>query len=89
MNWIDKVSKYQNVILNNGILVEYELFFSEVAKNHCKFAIDEYEELEELNNVILMLRKKDKNAEIYVNTYGIDSAEKNQLFMQIQYGLIL
>lgn len=76
MNLIEVVSKYQDEIFDNGVLVEYGLFFNEVAENHCKFAIDEYEELEELNNVILKLIAKDKNAEIYVSTYGIDFLEE-------------
>lgn len=77
MNLIEIVRKYQNEILDNGILVEGGVFFNEVAENHCKFVIDDCKELVELNIVIKKLIAKDKNAEIYVNTYGIDFEEEN------------
>ena len=77
MNLIEIVNKYQNEILDKSILVEYGLFFNEVAENRCKFVIDELEELEELNCVIRKIVVEDKNAEIYVNTYGIDFEEEN------------
>ena len=77
MNVIEIVNKYQNEILDKSILVEYGLFFNEVAENRCKFVIDELEELEELNCVIRKIVVEDKNAEIYVNTYGIDFEEEN------------
>lgn len=77
MNLIEIVRKYQDEILDKGILVEYELFFNQVAENCCKFAIDENGELETLNNVINKLISKDKNAEIYVNTYSMDFEEEN------------
>ena len=77
MNLIEIVNKYQNEILDKSILVEYGLFFNEVAENRCKFVIDELEELEELNCVVRKIVVEDKNAEIYVNTYGIDFEEEN------------
>ena len=77
MNLIEIVNKYQNEILDKSILVEYGLFFNEAAENRCKFVIDELKELEELNWVIRKIVVKDKNAEIYVNTYGIDFEEEN------------
>ena len=77
MNLIEIVNKYQNEILDKSILGEYGLFFNEVAENRCKFVIDELEELEELNCVIRKIVVEDKNAEIYVNTYGIDFEEEN------------
>lgn len=77
MNLIEIVNKYQNEILDKSILVEYGLFSNEVAENRCKFVIDELEELEELNCVIRKIVVEDKNAEIYVNTYGIDFEEEN------------
>ena len=77
MNLIEIVNKYQKEILDKSILVEYGLFFNEVAENRCKFVIDELEELEELNCVIRKIVVEDKNAEIYVNTYGIDFEEEN------------
>ena len=77
MNLIEIVNKYKNEILDKSILVEYGLFFNEVAENRCKFVIDELEELEELNCVIRKIVVEDKNAEIYVNTYGIDFEEEN------------
>ncbi len=77
MNLIELVRKYESEILDNGILVECALYFKEVAENRCKFAIDEYEQLENLKDVISKLIAKDKNAEIYVNTYGMDFTEVN------------
>lgn len=77
MNLIELVREYESEISDNSILVEYALYFKEVAENRCKFAIDEYEELEALKDVISRIMTKDKNAEIYVNTYGIDFMEEN------------
>lgn len=77
MNLIELVSKYQSEILDNNILIEYGLFFSQATENRCKFVIDEDEELEALKSVILRLIAKDKNAEIYVNTYSMDFTEVN------------
>ncbi|MBD5136862.1 MAG: hypothetical protein HDT39_12995 [Lachnospiraceae bacterium] len=85
MNLIEIVRKYQNEILFNGILVEGGLFFNEVVENHYKFVIDDCKELVELNSVIKKLMTKDKNAEIYLNTYGIDFEEEN---IHIYYGLV-
>ena len=67
MNLIDLVREYKSEISDNSILVEYALYFNEVAENRCKFAIDEYEELKVLKDAISRLMAKDKNAEIYVN----------------------
>lgn len=77
MNLIELVRKYESEISDNSILVEYALFFREVTEKRCKFVIDEYEELEVLKDVISRLMVKDKDAEIYVNTYGIDFTEAN------------
>ena len=76
MSLIEVVKKYQNKILDDGILVEYDLFFNEDAENGCIFAIDEYDKLKELDNVILKIRESDKDAEIYVNTYDIDFSKE-------------
>ena len=70
MNLIEIVNKYQNEILDKSILVEYGLFFNEVAENRCKFVIDELEELEELNCVIRKIVVEDKNE--YKEEYTID-----------------
>lgn len=72
MNLIEVVKKYQGKILDDSILVEYDLFFDNILGKYCKFAIDEYQELEELNNVLSKIKESDKNAVIYVCTYGID-----------------
>ncbi len=76
MNLLEIVKEHQQEIIDKAILVEYGLYRKELAKNHCKFVIDECEELEALNDVILNLMAKDNNAEIYVNTYGIDFAKE-------------
>ncbi|MBD5088428.1 MAG: hypothetical protein HDT30_06385 [Clostridiales bacterium] len=72
MNFIEVITKYQDKILDDGVLIEYNLFFSNLYKKYCRFAIDEKEEIEKLNDVIKKIRESDKNAEIYVCTYGID-----------------
>ena len=77
MNLIETLKRYQNKILDSGILIEYSLFFDKENKDYCKFAIDEENELNELNNLILKLREKDIAAEIYVNTYNINFAKEN------------
>ena len=69
MNIFDEISKYQG---DNCTLVEYELFYDNIFKGCCRFAIDEQEDLKKLNNSILKLKEIDKNAKIYVYTYGID-----------------
>ena len=53
MNLIETLKRYQNKILDSGILIEYSLFFDKENKDYCKFAIDEENELNELNNLIL------------------------------------
>ncbi len=75
MDLIKLINKYKDEISNDSILIEYNLFFSEDVKKYCKFVIDEYEELEKLNNVLLKLKELDKDIEIYVCTYGVDFIE--------------
>lgn len=77
MNLIELVKRYEKEISDNSILVQYDLYFREVAMNHSKFVIDEYEDLQILRDIISKLMDKDKNAEIYVNTYGMEFTEEN------------
>lgn len=77
MNLIEVVKKCQNEMLDNGILIEYNLFFNEIARGYCKFSIDNNKELNALKEIFLKIREKDKYAEIYVSTYGIDLAKNN------------
>ncbi len=77
MDLINLINKYKNEILDDSILIEYDLFFNNLFKENCKFVFDDDKELKELNDVILKIKKIDKNAEIYVNTYGIDFKNKN------------
>ncbi|MDE6434661.1 MAG: hypothetical protein K2L07_10600 [Lachnospiraceae bacterium] len=72
MDLNELVSKYQKKISNDSLLIEYKLFFDNIAKGYCRFAIDECDELEQLNDIILKIKEKDKNAQIYVCTYGVD-----------------
>lgn len=74
MDILKKISRYRDEILKNCILIEYDLFYNSIFERYCKFAIDESEELEKLNNVIMKLKERDQNADIYVCTYGIDFA---------------
>ncbi len=77
MDLINLINKYKNEILEDSILIEYDLFFNNLFKENCKFVFDDDKELKELNDVILKIKKIDKNAEIYVNTYGINFKNKN------------
>lgn len=76
MDLIKLINKYKNEILDDSILIEYDLFFNNLYKENCKFVFDDDKELKELNDVILKIKKIDKNAEIYVNTYGINFKNK-------------
>ncbi len=72
MNLIEIISRYQKEVADKSILVEYELFFKNIIEKNCKFVLDDIVQLEKLNNVILKIKEKDIDSEIYVNTYGID-----------------
>ena len=76
MDLIKLINKYKNKILDDSILIEYDLFFNNLFKENCKFVFDNDKELKELNDVILEIKKIDKDAEIYVNTYGINFKNK-------------
>ena len=76
MDLIELINKYKNKIWDDSILIEYDLFFNNLFKENCKFVFDDDKELKELNDVILKIKKIDKNAEIYVNTYGINFKNK-------------
>ena len=51
MNLIEVVKKCQNGVLDNGMLIEYSLFFDEIARGCCKFSIDNNKELNILTPV--------------------------------------
>ena len=70
MDLINLINKYKNEILDDSILIEYDLFFNNLFKENCKFVFDDDKELKELNDVILKIKKIDNNADLYVNTYG-------------------
>ena len=80
MNLNELVSKYKEKISKDSILMEYEMFFDNIAKNYCRFAIDKYKELEQLNDIILKIKENDKNAKIYVCTYGVDF-KNNEIYI--------
>lgn len=63
--------------MNEGLLIEYGLFFENILKQHCTFVLDNDNSIGILNNVLLRIKESDKNAEIYVNTYGIDFIKEN------------
>lgn len=77
MNLIEVVKKCQNGVLDNGMLIEYSLFFDEIARGCCKFSIDNNKELNILKEIFLKIRQMDEYAEIYVSTYGINLAKNN------------
>ena len=81
------IEKYQKEIADESILIEYNLFFTNVVKQDCKFVLDDSTEIRELDDILLTIKRIDRNAEIYVCTYGI-SYLNNKLFMLIHYGLI-
>lgn len=76
MDLVKIINEHRSEILNNGILIEYDLFFKHFIKKYCRFVIDSDEELEELNDVVFRIKRKDSNAEIFVNTYGIDFTDE-------------
>jgi len=76
MDLIKLINEYQNKILDDSILIEYDLFFNNLFKENCKFVFDDNKRLKELNDVISEIKKMDKNAEIYVNTYEINFKNK-------------
>lgn len=76
MNLIEVLSNYQGEIQENGVLMEYDLFFDNIRENCCRFSIDDNEELEKLKHVISKMKERDEKAEIYVCTYGIDLTEE-------------
>lgn len=79
MNLIEVLRKYQSEILENGVLIEYDLFFQNLCEGCSRFSIDEHEDLEELKNVLINLKKRDGKAEIYVCTYEIDFMDERPL----------
>lgn len=70
------IKKHQKEIADDSILIEYNLFFENVMKQDCKFVLDESSEIEELDDIILTIKGIDRNAEIYVSTYGINWLDK-------------
>lgn len=80
MSLVEIIKKHQKEIANDNILIEYNLFFANVAKQDCKFVLDDSTEIKELDNIILTIKGIDRNAEIYVNAYGISNLD-NKLFI--------
>lgn len=80
MSLVEIIKKHQKEIADDNILIEYNLFFANVAKQDCKFVLDDSTEIKELDNIILTIKGIDRNAEIYVNTYGISYLD-NKLFI--------
>ena len=70
------IKKHQKEIADDSILIEYNLFFENVMKQDCKFVLDENSEIGELDDIILTIKGIDRNAEIYVSTYGINWLDK-------------
>lgn len=77
MNLSEKITYFQNVVQDNFVLIEYDLFFNNIP-DCCIFAVDDHEELEKLDNIIVKIKKKDKKAEIYVCTYFISFTNRWQ-----------
>lgn len=71
MSLIEIIEKYQKKIADESILIEYNLFFINVIKQDCKFVLDKSTEIRELDDILLTIKGIDRNAEIYVSTYGI------------------
>ena len=47
MDLIKLINKYKNKILDDSILIEYDLFFNNLFKENCKFVFDNDKELKE------------------------------------------
>ncbi|MBD5523581.1 MAG: hypothetical protein HDR04_04025 [Lachnospiraceae bacterium] len=80
MSLAEIIEKYQKEIADESILIEYNLFFTNVVKQDCKFVLDDSTEIRELDDILLTIKRIDKNAEIYVSTYGI-SYLNNKIFI--------
>ena len=72
MNFIKLIRNQQDELNEDGVLIEYDLFFEHIHNGYCSFAIDDKNELKELNNIISKIKASDVNAEIYVCTYAVD-----------------
>lgn len=80
MSLIEIIEKHQKEIADESILIEYNLFFKNVAKQNCKFVLDKSTEIRELDDILLTIKGIDSNAEIYASTYGI-SYSNNKIFI--------
>lgn len=80
MSLIEIIEKHRKKIADESILIEYNLFFANVVKKNCKFVLDKSTEIRELDDILLKIRGIDRNAEIYVSTYGI-SHLNNKIFV--------
>lgn len=56
MSLVEIIKKHQKEIANDNILIEYNLFFANVAKQDCKFVLDDSTEIKELDNIILTIK---------------------------------
>lgn len=80
MSLAEIIEKYQKEIADESILIEYNLFFANVVKQDCKFVLDDSTEIRELDDILLTIKRIDRNAEIYVSIYGI-SYLNNKIFI--------
>lgn len=76
MDLINLINNHKMEILDKIFLIEYNLFFNESVEQYCKFALDENSQLKELHNIILYIKKIDKNSEFYLNTYNINFVDE-------------
>lgn len=54
MSLVEIIKKHQKEIANDNILIEYNLFFANVAKQDCKFVLDDSTEIKELDNKLFI-----------------------------------
>lgn len=74
MSLVEIIKKHQKEIANDNILIEYNLFFANVAKQDCKFVLDDSTEIKELDNKLFIYADT-----LWINTI-IEIKEISHLF---------
>lgn len=72
MSLINLYNNNKNSVLDGHfILIDYDLFFNEEnLGNYTRFAIDDSFEIEQLKDILKLIRLNDSNAAVYVCAYG-------------------
>lgn len=71
MDIIQRIQKYDDQTKEKGFLVQEDLFFDKTLQESCKFALDEPQAMQMLHNFLDKIKRMDKTAQVYVNTYPL------------------